>query len=362
MNQSIETLAGAIALFTIVAAFASVVTEGLGQADYFLPTYDNSMLHAGRARVITDTGGWAEDELVFGGVTKSYHLPLYPALVAGFSGLSGLNLWWTIRILSLLITGVLLPLSFFVLASRVHGHWMAGAVSAVVALSLPNLMTWGSRTSPISLGVLLSIVLIYLLIEKKFIAALLAGVALAYTHQPSLLVFGLTLAIAFIAIGLDAWQKGKKANEVKTMLLPYFVVGGIVLSAYLLWHVRQTGTSCLDFQCLPHLASHEYGSSVNLSEYFSLAGRIVSLGGIIILFLSKRFEWHTRLILFSWLAALVLLVKNDLLGLAVFTVRFTTFFDCALAVCAGVFVAELYLFVQQRIGDYASTRTPSSTT
>ena len=159
----------AIALLAVIGLSAYLVYDGLfNKAGYFLPTFDNSMLHAGRARVVADTGHWAEMELVFGGITKSYHSPAYPALVAGLADLTGLSVWWAVRLASLLITGLLLPLGLYLLAKRLSGSWQAGVVAALVAPSLPSLITWGTRTSPISLGVVLVAFGVYFLAKEDY--------------------------------------------------------------------------------------------------------------------------------------------------------------------------------------------------
>ena len=203
----------ALALLAVIAFSTYVVYDGLFvKAGYFLPTFDNSMLHAGRARVVADTGAWAEMELVFGGITKSYHSPLYPSLVASLAKLTGLDVWWAVRLASLLITGVLLPLSLYLLAKQLSGSWQAGVVAALVAPSMPSLITWGTRTSPISLGVVLVAFGIYFLAKEDWWKAGLVGLALAFTHQPSLLAFGLSLFIFFcIRTVLKAREEKKRA-------------------------------------------------------------------------------------------------------------------------------------------------------
>jgi hypothetical protein len=342
----------AIALLAVILMSTYIVYDGLfNKAGYFLPTFDNSMLHAGRARVVVDTGHWAEMELVFGGITKSYHLPLYPDIVAGLSALTGLNVWWAVRLAGLLITGLLLPLSIYLLAKQVSGSWQAGVIAALVTPSLPSIITWGTRTSPISLGVVLVAFGIYFLAKEDYWLAGLAGLAVAFTHQPSLLAFGLGLFIFFGLRTILQAREEKKRDYVRLAqsAWPLFAVGSLTLGVYLLWHLRQTGFSCLDFKCLPHLASHEYGTSVDLAKYLQLLPRVLAVGGVALVAISNRFKFEHKLLLFSWLAALLILVKNDMLGIGVFTERFLTFFDEALAVFAGLLAGWAYALASEAL-------------
>jgi len=343
----------AIALLAVIGLSAYLVYDGLfNKAGYFLPTFDNSMLHAGRARVVVDTGAWAEMELVFGGITKSYHSPLYPDIAAGLSAVTGLSIWWAIRLASLLITGLLLPLSLYLLAKQVSGSWQAGVVAALVAPSLPSLITWGTRTSPISLGVVLVAFGIYFLAKEDYWIAGLVGLALAFTHQPSLLAFGLGLFAYFAVRTMLKARAQAKRDYIRLAhyAMPLFAVGSLTLGAYLVWHLRQTGLDCLDFRCLPHLASHEYGSPVDLAKHLQLLPRVLAVGGIALVAISNRFNFEHKLLLFSWLAALLILVKNDLLGVGVFTERFLTFFDLALAVFAGLLAGWAYALAKEFLG------------
>ena len=114
-------------LIFFLVALTIAYNEYFEVASYFLPSYDNPMLHAGRARVIIETGHYAETEVVFGGVTKTYHVPFYPSLVAGTSMLSGLDWAWSERLIGLLMA-ILLPFSFYCLAKGLF-DWRAGVAA-----------------------------------------------------------------------------------------------------------------------------------------------------------------------------------------------------------------------------------------
>lgn len=346
--------------FLVLLAFSyGIVYNGLFvKADYFLPTYDNAMLHSGRARVVLETSHWAEMELVFGGITKSYHVPSYPVLVASTSLLTGLNWLWSVRLVALLFA-FLLPTTFFFLAKKLSGgNWFAGCAAAFFAMNSSALMTWGERTSPISLGVILVPALLYFFLKREFLPLFLGCIVLALTHQPSLLTFVAITSLFFVFDSLRAFASSK--DFVKKTLLSHsfkhaltdffkevdafaFLAPFTAFAVYIVWHLRQTGLSCIDFNCLPQLSAHEYGSSVDLTQYFSAFTTFPALLGVLwIWFIDKNIGVREKTLLYAWLIACLLLIKNDLLGFAVFTERFVTFFDEAVAVFAGVFVGCAY--------------------
>jgi hypothetical protein len=366
-----------LALLVAIGFSLSIVSQGLFEkADFFLPTYDNSMLHAGRARFIIDYGTYPNRELVFGGVTQTYHVPAYPSLVAGFAELSGLNWLWAIRVIAL-VFAVLLPLAFYCFARRASGgNAFAGAAAAFFALLTASLTTWGMRTTPISLGVITVVALLWLVLERNRVLVVLGSVVLAFTHQPSLLAFFGTACIFFVASNAGAaWKFLRKSaawtkRELSDLLrgLDWLPLAGALaaLLPYLAWHVSKTGFGCLTLKCLPQGQSKEFGEAVNLAAYFGVVPQKIApklpqalaLFGVVWVALDKRIEGKAKLLLFSWLLWTLLLVKNELFGIGVFTQRFVTFFDEAVAVFAGIFVGGLLVlacsFLEQRFSSNAA--------
>ncbi len=353
-----------IALLVAVGFSLSLVSQGLlEKSDFFLPTYDNAMLHAGRARFVIDYGFYPDRELVFGGVTPTYHVPAYPALAAAFAELSGLNWLWAIRVLALLFA-VLLPLAFYCLARRASGgNAFAGAAAAFFALLSTGLTTWGMRTTPISLGVIAVVFLLYFVLERNWPLVIAGSVMLAFTHQPSLLAFFGAMCFFFAASNAGAawnllkrkaaWTKEEFASLLKS--LDWLPLAGALaaLLPYLAWHVSKTGLGCLTLKCLPQGNTHEFGEAVNLADYFGavpekLAPKLpqaFALFGVAWVAFDKRVDGRTKLLLYSWILWTLLLVKNELFGIGVFTQRFLTFFDEAVAVFAGVFVGGLLVLL-----------------
>jgi len=309
-------------------------------AGRFLPTWDNSMLHAGRAVFIMETGHYAEMEVVFGGVTPTYHLPAYPALVAGTALLTGLDFAWTERFLTLALT-TLLAFAVYAIAKGIAGDWRAGVAAGILAMSSANLMTWGTRNSPIGLGNVLLPIALYLLLTRRTLAAALCALVIALDHQPTLLVFVLTAFLFFVWEYLKGLPKGKPSaekilsNVLHPEVLTATLAGLAAFFTYMAWHVRQTGIACLNFSCLPQFGAKEFGKSIDFVEYFSKSPQAAAILGVILLPLSKA-PGRNKALAFAWLVACVILVKNDLLGIGAFTERFLTYLDCAVAVFAGV--------------------------
>lgn len=346
MGQKIDTdgllrTAGLIILLGL--AFTIAYWGMFDKAGRFLPTWDNSMLHAGRAVFIMETGHYAEKEVVFGGVTPTYHLPAYPALVAGTALLTGLDFAWTERLLTMALT-TLLAFAFYAVAKGISGDWRAGVVAGILALSSSNLMTWGTRNSPIGLGNVLLPMALYLLLTRRTLAASICALVIALDHQPTLLVFVLSAFLFFLCEYLASLEKAKLSVEkiLQTILhrdvVTTALAGLAAFLTYLSWHVRQTGIACLNFSCLPQFGAKEFGKSIDFLEYFSKSPQAIALLGFLLLPFSNV-PTRNKALAFAWLFACILLVKNDLLGIGAFTERFLTYLDAAVAVFAGVGIA-----------------------
>lgn len=323
-----------LALSSVLLLNLYLAYDGLfNTAGYFLPTYDNAMLHAGRAADVIATGFWPYYELVFGGITPSYHLPVYPVLIAAFSTLTGLNLLWAERSVTLLLA-LLLPFAFFLLAKHVANDWRAGVLAAFFALVSANMMPWTTRNAPVAFGAVLLVLALYFIAAGRVKPAAFVAFALALTHPVALAVLVLTLVL--YQISLTA-QRRKIIVHAAAALS-----AAVAFVTYLAWHVRLTGLNCLTLKCLPQGASREFGKSINLLEYFQQIPQALGIVGVAAALLSKRIAANDKALLFAWLAATLLLVKNDLLGFGVFTERFLTYLDQAVAVFAGVGIAMLY--------------------
>ncbi len=352
----------AIGLLLVLSFSFGLAYDGLFEKqDYLLPTYDNSMLHAGRAREVIETGHWAEKELVFGGNTTSYHLPAYPAIVAAVSLATGLNWVWAIKIIALLFS-LLLPIGFYLFAKHASGgNWIAGVAAAFLALNSVNLMTWGTRTTPISLGVLLVPFLLYFVLKRMHLTAAATAVIIALDHQPSLLVAVLSLFIyaAITAVSevtkaisetdYNPFKNLRNELELAKRALPKWdwaanFAGLAAFATYMAWHIRQTGLSCLDFKCLPQLGAREFGKSIELQTYFARFPQLFAILGVIWVAVDSKIGFREKLLLYSWLAATVILVKNDVLfggSGGVFTERFVTYLDGSVAVFGGIAVGAI---------------------
>ena len=343
-------------LIVLFASLSIAYNSYFVTASYYLPSYDNSMLHAGRARVIIETGRYAENEVVFGGGTPTYHVFVYPALVAGTSLLTGLDFAWAERLVGLVIA-LLLPFGYYLLSKCLFRDWRAGVASGLLVLFTPVFMQWATRNSPISIGnALVPLALFFILRREHALAAFCAAI-LAFDHPPSLLVLcfsALFFAIAeFLELILarNLLQKAlfrplEAVRAALSSLFPEIAAGLAGFFAYMAWHIRQTGASCLDFSCLPQRAAHEFGAPVPLFDYFSKNPHFFSIAGLLILPFYKKSGSRGKLLVASYFLANVILVKNDLLGIATFTERFVTYLGGAAAVLGGLAVSWFFSLVR----------------
>lgn len=346
-----ELLKTAGLLLLLGLAFVITYWGMFDVAGRFLPTWDNSMLHAGRAVFIMETGHYAEKEVVFGGVTPTYHLPAYPALVAGTAMLTGLDFAWTERLLTLALT-TLLAFAVYTIAKGIAGDWRAGVIAGILAMSSVNLMTWGTRNSPIGLGNALLPIALYLLLKRRTLAAALCALVIALDHQPTLIVFVLSAFLFFSWEYLSNLPRARLSIKkifstiLHTEVATTALAGLAAFLTYMAWHVRQTGITCLNFSCLPQFGAKEFGKSIDFVEYFSKSPQAVALLGFLLLPFSKA-PVRNKAIAFAWLFACILLVKNDLLGIGAFTERFLTYLDCAVAVFGGTGIAIVLSWVEK---------------
>jgi hypothetical protein len=353
-EKNADELLKAAGLVILLGLAFSIAYWGMfDKAARFLPTWDNSMLHAGRAVFIMETGHYAEKEVVFGGVTPTYHLPAYPALVAGTALLTGLDFAWTERLLAIALT-MLLAFAFYAIAKGISGDWRAGVIAAILALSSTNLMTWGTRNSPIGLGNALLPIALYLLLKRRTLAAFLCALVIALDHQPTLLVFAFSAFLFFLweyLTSLPLLPKAKLSleklfsNILHPDVLTASVAGLAAFLTYMAWHVRQTGLTCLNFSCLPQFGAKEFGKSIDFLDYFSKSPQAIALLGILLLPFSNAPN-RNKALAFAWLFACILLVKNDLLGIGAFTERFLTYLDGVAAVFAGVGIAIVLSWIE----------------
>lgn len=344
-KQDVFRVTGLLLLVTL--SFSIFYWGMFDKAKIFLPTWDNAMLHAGRAVFIMETGHYAEKEVVFGGVTPTYHLPAYPALVAGTAMLAGLDFVWAERLIAMLFS-VLLAFSIYLIAKAIANDWRAGVAAGIIAMASMNFMTWATRNSPLGLGNVLLPIALYFVLKRRLLLAALTALVLALDHQPSLLVFILTTFIYFAYEYFEViekeFSKGKIAIEkffsaiIQPPVFTAAVAGIVAFFTYMAWHIRQTGMTCLDFKCLPQLGAKEFGKSINPLEYIQGNPQFIAISGILLLPFSKV-PSKNKAMAFAWLIACLLLVKNDALGIGVFTERFLTYLDCAIAVFGGIGIA-----------------------
>lgn len=324
---------GVVMLFSLALSYAAFFVD----ASYLLPSFDNALLHSGRVRYVYDAGFWIPYELVFGGVAPSYHVPAYASLVSALAHVTGLNWLWAIRLFGLLMA-VLLPLGFYLLGKELS-NWQAGVAAAFLVLLSNGVMTWGTRPSAISLGLVLVVFLLYFVLKGMWPAVVLGAFVLGLTHPPSLLVF---FGASGLYWTLTVLRRGVDVSRFTGYLLELPLVGSLVgFGTYVAWHVSLTGTSCLWFQCLPQLGAREFGASVDLvGKALSLPYALGYLGVAWLLF--SKADWDKKFLVAAWLAATLLLVKNDVFGVGVFTERFVAFFEMALALSGGLVLGLLF--------------------
>ena len=176
---------------------------------------------------------------------------------------------------------------------------------------------------------------------------------IALDHQPTLIVFALSAFLFFVYEYLSSLPRANLSvgrifsNIMHPEVLTASLAGLAAFLTYMAWHVRQTGLACLNFSCLPQFGAKEFGKSIDFLDYFSKSPQAIALLGILLLPLSKAPN-RNKALAFAWLLACIILVKNDLLGIGAFTERFLTYLDGVVAVFAGVGIAIVLSWMENK--------------
>jgi dolichyl-phosphate-mannose-protein mannosyltransferase len=166
--------------------------------------------------------------------------PLYPALCA-VVGFLVTDLELAARLVSL-AASVLLVIPVYLICRRLHGRPTA-RVAALIVVCWPWLADYGLRVAPESLAMLLWFTALWCLInalERHAIWGLFA--VLAYGALTLTRPEGVGLLIAAPVVAGAAYWSDERGRPLKR-LIPYLIVGGVFLVAYVLVMHQLTGTA-----------------------------------------------------------------------------------------------------------------------
>jgi len=337
-----------VVIAALLILFLSYRLNVLG--GYVIPTYGNTMYHVGIERLTLDTGHYPTQELSYNGGFPNFYVPAYRLLIVSQSAFTGIDP----MVMSGLMTLALALAVFGVVYA--FSKQLVGASAAVCALFFltlsPGITIFTIRALPELLGlVMFPLTLIFILKNgtegpfrfNGYVAlSIIAAAVTALTHQITLLVLALVLAIY-------ALTQIKNKNEFLKAIFPLVAV----IAVYGLWQVYSLHT--LSILAIAQVKYHE-GTAVDWFASASRVGFFDQTGLLVLPFAAIGFVWlernkvEKRFLVYSWVIATLLLTKNDLLGIDIFMDRFLTFFIESLIVVGGIGAFAVLQFLDVRIG------------
>ena len=281
-------------------------------ASFVHPTYGNTMYHTGMVRLIVQTGMMPVYSLSYGGFTKSFYVPAYRLFVASLSLLSNTD---PVVAASLFVIamGIVATLAAYLLG-REFGGTAVGLASAFLFVLSPELTIYTIRAFPEVLGIPLFLLTLYFLHKRNMAMAVLSAVLTTMSHQATAIVLGAVLLVYSIV----------KRDKIAAAAL----VSSI--AAYSAWQLYALGS--LDILSMRQIALKESGAVTAQSiERIGVWALLFAPFGLVYLLKS----WRKHLLLLGFAAATLLLAKNEMLGIGIFTDRLFTFFALSLVFVAA---------------------------
>jgi len=334
-----------VALFVLFVSYRLNVLGG-----YVIPTYGNTMYHVGIERLTLETGHYPTQGLSYNGGFPNFYVPAYRLLIVSQSAFSGIDP----MVMSGLMTIALAIAVFGVIYA--FSKQLVGASAAACALLFltlsPGMTIFTIRALPELLGLVMFPLTLFFILKNRtdgpfqfngYVAlSVIAAAVTAMTHQITLLVLALVLAVY-------ALTQIKNRNEFLKAIVP--LVALIVI--YGLWQVYSLHT--LSILGIAQVKYHEgtpvdFFASAFSVGFFDQAGLLVLPFAAIGLFWLERNKVDKRFLVYSWVIATLLLTKNDLFGIHIFMDRFLTFFVESLIIVGGIGAFAVLQFIDARVG------------
>ena len=281
-------------------------------APFVHPTYGNTMYHTGMIRLIAATGHMPVYDLSYGGFTRSFYVPAYRLFVASLSMLSNTDPI-VAAALFVVAMGIVATIAAYLLGRELGGVPVGIAAAFLFVLS-PELTIYTIRAFPEVLGIPLFVLTLYFLHRGNLGMTALSAVLTTLSHQTTAVVLGAVL-LAYAAV--------KRDRTAAVALLAS-------VGSYGLWQAYALGS--LDIFSMRQIALRENGV-VNWSDMGRVGIWAVLLAPLGLIRLFR--DWKKHLLLLCFAGVSLLLTKNDMLGIGIFTDRFFTFFALSVLVIAA---------------------------
>ncbi|OIO22556.1 hypothetical protein AUJ65_05895 [Candidatus Micrarchaeota archaeon CG1_02_51_15] len=333
------------AVLLLAAVALSLWTHSLVLQNFYMPTYGNTGIHAAPIREFAETGFYSrEDHFSYGGGVPSTYVPLYRAGIASFVMLTGISVEAASRLWVMLVA-LLVPLGFYLLAKKIWGS-ETGLIAAFLASVPADLLIYTIRPLPQAIAMALIPLVLWLVLERKWIPALLLTAVTVWTHQEAgLYLVAVQFGVAFIVLLERAWihlskkhvnDACKERKAIAVLSIACWAAGAL---AYIIWHFAVTGD--VNFLAMNQFVLHE-GTAVTFTTFITQLGwtllALSAVGVLAILgsaFKNKKWFSAGELIALSAVVSGIILAKNELIGLSVLMQRFIAFLDQGMILIAA---------------------------
>jgi hypothetical protein len=309
------------------------------------------MYHVGIERLTTQTGFYPTEELSYNGGFQHFYVPSYRLFVSSLSLITGIDpmiMSGAVTIItSLAICGII-----YAITKRASTPF-AGVCALFLLILSPEMTIFSVRALPELLGLFTFPLTLYFILLNKgdkpfnlnayLYLSIFAASLTALTHQMTLL----TLALVLVIYGLTQLKN-------KAELFNAWVPLAAAVIVYVIWQLYSLHT--ISIFGLAQVKFHE-GMPVDLFASVNKVGFIERTGflpiplfiiGIIYLEYKKA---DKRFLLYAWVAASLILTKNDVLGISIFMDRFLTFMVEGMIVLGGIGAYAILELLDKRVFD-----------
>ena len=309
------------------------------------------MYHVGIERLTIQTGFYPTEELSYNGGFQHFYLPSYRLYVSSLSLITGIDPMvmsgMVTIITSLAICGII-----YAITKRASTPF-AGVCALFLLMLSPEMIIFSIRALPELLGSFTFPLTLYFILLNKgdkpfnlnayLYLSIFAASLTALTHQMTLL----TLALVLVIYGLTQLKN-------KAELFNAWVPLAAAVIAYGIWQLYSLHT--ISILGLAQVKFHE-GMPVSLFTndynvgFFDRTGFLpIPLFIIGIIYLEYK-KADKRFLLYAWIAASLILTKNDLLGISIFMDRFLTFMVEGMIVLGGIGAYAILEILDKRVFD-----------
>jgi len=251
-------------------------------------------------------------DLSYGGLTKSFYVPAYRLFVASLSLLSHTDPIVAASLFVIAMTMVATSIAYLV--GKEFGGTGVGIASAFLFVLSPEITIYTIRAFPEVLGIPFLLLTLYFLHKNKRGMVVLSALLTTMAHQTTAIVLGAVL------LGYAIIKRDKSAA----------IALGASIFAYASWQAYTLGS--LDVMSMRQIALKENGSITSSNiERIGIWTLLFTPFGIA--YLLKK--WRENLLLLCFGIITLLLAKNEMFGIGIFTDRLFTFFALSLIFIAA---------------------------